>query len=101
MKNNQLNNPHKRQAKDNQFQAQIKRGFPAPPRHPTTMLMVSIETGVMRATICRYVAEQGKESRIQIARKGIYPISKHIAGYYTTNPDLFPAIVEFSNTDKL
>ena len=35
------------------------------------------------------------------ARKGICPISKHRAGFYTTNPDLFPAIVELSNTVTL
>ena len=91
---------HKGQGKSTHFQAQMKRVFAALYRQPKTMLMVSVETGILRANICRYVAEWGKENRICIVRKGICPISKHRAGFYTTNPDLFP-IVEPSNTVKL
>lgn len=105
MESNQLNSPkvflRKRQSKDKYFQVQTKRVFAALYRQPKTMLMVSIETGILRANICRYVAEWEKENRICIVRKGICPISKHRAGFYTTNPDLFPAIVELSNTVKL
>jgi hypothetical protein len=90
----------KGQGKDKHFQGQTQRVFTAFLRHPKTMLMVSIETSILRANICRYVAEWGKENRICIVRKGICPISKHRAGFYTTNPDLFP-IVEPSNTVKL
>ena len=104
MESNQLNSPkvfsHKEQGKSTHFQAQMKRVFAALYRQPKTMLMVSIETGILRANICRYVAEWGKENRICIVRKGICPISKHRAGFYTTNPELFP-IVEPSNTVKL
>ena len=104
MESNQLNSPkvfsHKGQGKSTHFQAQMKRVFAALYRQPKTMLMVSIETGILRANICRYVAEWGKENRICIARKGICPISKHRARFYTTNPDLFP-IVEHSNTVKI
>ena len=105
MESNQLNSPkvfsHKGQDKDNHFETQMKRVFEAFKRKPSTMLMVSIETGILRANICRYVAEWEKENRICIVRKGICPISKHRAGFYTTNPELFPAIVEPSNTVKL
>ena len=87
--------------KDTHFQTQMQRVFTALYRQPKTMLMVSIETGILRANICRYVAEWEKENRICIVRKGICPISKHRAGFYTTNPDLFTAIVEHSNTVKL
>lgn len=90
----------KGQGKDKHFQGQTQRVFTAFLRHPKTMLAVSIETGILRANICRYVAEWGKENRICIVRKGICPISKHRAGFYTTNPELFP-IVEPSNTVKL
>ena len=104
MESNQLNSPkvfsHKGQGKNTHFQTQMKRVFAALYRQPKTMLMVSIETGILRANICRYVAEWEKESRICIVRKGICPISKHRAGFYTTNPELFP-IVEPSNTVKL
>jgi len=105
MENNQLNSPkvflHKGQGKDKHFQAQMKRAFAAFYKQPKTMLMVSIETGILRANICRYVAEWEKRDRIRIVRKGICPISKHHAGYYTTNPKLFPEIVEHSNTVQL
>ena len=100
MENNQLNSPkvfsHKGQGKDKHFQGQTQRVFTAFLRHPKTMLAVSIETDILRANICRYVAKWRKENRICIVRKGICPISKHRAGLYTTNPDLFP-IVEPSN----
>lgn len=105
MESNQLNSPkvfsHKGQGKSTHFQAQMKRVFAALYRQPKTMLMVSIETGILRANICRYVAEWEKENLICIVRKGICPISKHRAGFYTTNPDLFKSIVESSNTVKL
>jgi hypothetical protein len=105
MENNQLNSPkvfsHKGQGESTHFQAQTKKVFAALYRQPKTMLMVSVETGVLRANICRYVAELEKQNCIKIVRKGICPISKHRAGFYTTNPELFPAIVEPSNTVKL
>lgn len=88
-------------SKDKHFQAQIKRVFSALYKQPKTMLMLSVETGILRANLCRYVAEWEKENRICIVRKGICSISKHRAGFYTTNPELFPAIVEPSNTVKL
>ena len=104
MENNQLNSLKsfgKERGKIKHFEAQMKRVFAALYKQPKTMLMVSIETGILRANICRYVAEWGKENRICIVRKGICPISKHRAGFYTTNPELLPAIVEPSNTVKL
>ena len=54
-------------SKGNQFQAQMQRVFAALYRQPKTMLMVSIETGILRANLCRYVAEWEKENRICIA----------------------------------
>ncbi len=87
-------------SKDNSFPAQMERAFTALYRQPKTMLMVSIETGILRANINRYVAEWQKKNCIRIVQKSICPISKHRAGFYTTNPELFP-IVEPSNTVKL
>ena len=104
MENNQRTAPnflHKRQGKDKHFQAQMQRVFTAFLRHPKTMLMVSIETGILRANITRYVAKWRKESRIKTIRKGVCPISKSTGvQFLTTNPDLFP-IVKPSNTIKL
>lgn len=105
MESNQLNSPkvflHNGQGKCTHLQAQKERVFAALYRQPGTMLMVSVETGILRANICRYIAEWEKQSCISLIWKGICPISKHRAGFYTTNPELFPAIVEHSNTVKI
>lgn len=97
-----LNFLDKRRGKSTHFQAQMKRVFAALYRQPKTMLMVSIETGVMRSNITWFVREWRKQNSIKIVRKGICPISKRGGvQYLTTNPELFPAIVEPSNTVKL
>lgn len=95
MENNQFNSPSnfgELQAKDKHFYCQTTTVFNALFKQPKTMLMVSIETGILRANICRYIAEWRKENRICLAKKGFCPISKHRAGFYTTNPDLFPIV---------
>ena len=76
-------------AKDTQFQAQMTKVFRAFLERPKTMLEASTETNVLRANICRYVAEWRKENRIDEVKKGLCPISKHRAGFLTTNPSLF------------
>jgi hypothetical protein len=70
--------------KDKRFEAQQKRVFAAFSRKPSTMLMVAIETGILRANICRYVAEWRKEYRIFLLGVSLCKISKHRAGYYST-----------------
>ena len=103
MATNHQNSPvsfDKGQGKDKHFHTQMKRVFTALHNQPKTMLMVSSETGILRANICRYIGKWRKQNHIEIVNKGICPISKHRAGFYTTNPDLFPAIVEPSNTEK-
>lgn len=77
------------QAKDKHFQAQMKRVYLALFKEPKTMLMVADETGVLRANICRYIAKWRKSKCIDVVKVAICPISKHRAGFYTTNPDLF------------
>ena len=57
MGNNQMNSPkvfsHKGQGKSKHFQAQMQRIFAAFYKQPKTMLMVSIESSILRANICR------------------------------------------------
>ena len=84
----------KTQSEDNHFEAQLKRVFAAFLCKPSTMLMVSIETGILRANICRYVAELKKRNRIKIVKQDVCPISKHRAGYYKTS------MVELFNNKK-
>ena len=95
MENNLLNSPSNfngLQAKDNHFYCQTTTVFNALFKQPKTMLMVSVETGILRVNIYRYIAEWQKENRICIVKKGFCPITKHRAGFYTTNPDLFPIV---------
>jgi hypothetical protein len=92
MENNQSNSPnflHKRQAKDKHFAAQKKQVFAAFKRKPATMLMVSIETGIMRSNITWYVRKWKRQGCIHLLKQSICPISKRKAGYYTTNTHLF------------
>jgi hypothetical protein len=76
------------QGKDKRFEAQMKRVFAAFRHKPSTMLMVSVETGILRANICRYVAEWKRQGRIHEAYQGLCSVSKHRAVYYTTDPNL-------------
>ncbi len=59
---------------------------------PATMLQVAKLTDIERANICRYVARFRKQGSIAVVKKGYCPITQHMAGYYTTNPALFPPI---------
>jgi len=46
------------------LKAQMKTVFSAFYDQPKTMLMVSVETGILRANICRYVAKWRKTNTI-------------------------------------
>lgn len=85
---------HKEQGKSTVFQAQMKRVFASFKQQPKTMLTVSVETGILRANICRYIAIWRKAGLVKVLKYGICPISKHRAGFYTANQELFPLIVE-------
>lgn len=69
------------------FQIQTEITFRSFAQRPKTMLQVSIETGILRANICRYVASFEKVDKIARIRKGICPISKHPAVFYSTDPE--------------
>ena len=87
--NTPSNSLHKKQGKYKHFEVQMKRVFAAFKRKPSTMLMVSIETGILRANICRYVAKWQKSNSIHLLKQGLCKVSKHRAGYYNTDPNLF------------
>jgi hypothetical protein len=86
--NTPSNSLHKRQGKDKHFEGQEQQVFAAFKRKPSTMLMVSVETGILRANICRYVAEWQKQGCIHLLEQGLCKVSKHRAGYYTTDTNL-------------
>jgi len=49
---------------------------------PKTMLQVSVETGILRANHCRYLARWKKDGLVILDHFGLCPISKHRAGFY-------------------
>ena len=85
-----LNKSFAGQGQDKHFIAQMDKVFRAFKEKPSTMLMVSFKTGILRANICRYVAQWEKSGRIAEIKTDHCEISKFPAGYYTTNPALFP-----------
>ena len=75
-------------SKDNDYTGQMKRVYKSFSERPKTMLMVSVETGILRANICRYISEWEKENSIELIKFGICPISKHRAGFYCTRKEV-------------
>lgn len=68
------------------FQGQVKRAFKEFYRQPSTMLQVEHQTGIMRANLCRYVARWRRLGIIYLVEKAKCPISKMLAGFYSTDP---------------
>jgi hypothetical protein len=91
MPNTSLSPNDAEQNKDTHFLVQMKRVFASLSEQPKTMLMVEVETGIMRSNICWYVREWRKSNNVAIVKLGDCPISKHGGvQYLTTNPKLFP-----------
>ena len=90
MKNQNTTLSIKDNDKGKTFIAQKEIVYKAFYKKPSTMYEVSIQTGIIRANICRFVGDWKKSNAIQIVRKGICPISKRDeVQILTTNPDLF------------
>lgn len=75
--------------KGNEFRAQYQIVYQSFKERPKTMLDVSLETGILRANICRYVAEMEDKGLIQLLYKMEDEHTRFTAGYYTTDKDLF------------
>jgi len=66
------------------FQKQDEILYLAFSGRPKTMLQVSIQTGIYRSNICRWIAKMQRKSSIYLIKYGNCPISKYKAGFYTT-----------------
>lgn len=66
---------------------QTRKTFEAFKEEPKTMKQVSVETGIMRPNICRYTATWKEEKKIALVKEDLCPITKHKAGFYTTDPE--------------
>jgi len=49
---------------------------------PKSMLMVSIESGIFRANICRWISKMQRAGKIQLVKVGLCQVSKYKAGFY-------------------
>lgn len=78
------------------FHLQSKKVFTALYGQLRSILIGSIETGVLRTNIYRYIAKWEKQDCVQIALRGVCPVSKHHAGFNTTNPEFFLAVIQLS-----
>jgi hypothetical protein len=87
---NSLKNAFNGKHNKDKAKTQKNRVFKAFFEAPKTMKMVSVETGIDRANICRYVAKFRKSDNVAEVKKGLCIITKHRAGFLTTNPDQFP-----------
>jgi hypothetical protein len=76
--------------KDKKRLAQKKAVFSAFYKAPSTMKMVDVKTGVMRENICWYCRDFRNDKVLKAVKKGICPITKNRATFWTTNPDYFP-----------
>lgn len=72
-------------SKGKDFTGQMKRVYRSFSERPKTMLQVATETNILRANLCRYIAKWKKQNKIELVKFGICPITKHRAGFYTTN----------------
>lgn len=88
--NTSLNSLRITHSKDNNFITQLNKVYKVFFESPKTMKEADAKCGVMRESICRYVKNLRSENRIYLIDKRICKVTKHIAGVYTTNPDLIP-----------
>ena len=78
-------NSNKDSGKSTQIQKILKSLFEA----PKTMLMVSRDTGIERASICWAVYNLCNSGRIRFVKYGACAITKRKAGFYTSNPNYY------------
>ena len=75
--------------KDKKFRRQLQIVSESWATLPGTMLEIAHRNGIERANVCRYVAALRKSERIYFIGKGYCSISKHLAGFYTTDYNFF------------
>lgn len=77
LKNLQIN-----KAQDKQIRTQKEIVFNSIANEAKTMLMIFIDTGIVRANICRRIDELQDEGRVKLAYKTFCKATGHRAGYY-------------------
>ena len=82
-------NPQYHKGKDIDFRTQYQIVYQSFLERPKTMLDVFLQTGILRANVCRYVADMEDKGIIQLLYKKEDIHTRFKAGYYTTNKELF------------
>lgn len=90
MKTIQKTSPCQVQNEGKEFQSQADTIYHSFFEKPKTMKMVDVETGIDRANICREVSRLRDSGKIEVVKISLCKITRHRAGYLTTNPELFP-----------
>lgn len=70
------------QAQDKHFRAQKETIHNSIASEAKTMLMIFIDTGIVRANVCRRIAELQDEGRVKLAYKTFCKATGHRASYY-------------------
>lgn len=81
---------HPTKVQRDRWKNQEKIVFAAFFQEPKTMYMVEKQTGIMRPSICRFVATWKRKDSIRIVRTAKDPYTKCKAQFLTTNPAHFP-----------
>ena len=63
---------------------------------PKTMKMVDVDIGIERAYICWAVKKLREQGRLQVFETKLCEITKHSAGYLTTDSELFKKSNQYS-----
>jgi RNA:NAD 2'-phosphotransferase (TPT1/KptA family) len=71
-----------RGTQEQQFKKWFERGI-------FTMKQVSVKTDIDRSHVCYFIGKLKKTNSVYLVRKGVCPITKDIAGFYTTNYNLY------------
>ena len=83
--------------KGNEFRTQYQIAYQFFKKRSKTMLGVSLETGILRANICRYVADMEDKGLIQFLYKAEDEHTMFTAGYYTADKELFNQVKNLSS----
>jgi hypothetical protein len=69
-------------AQDKQFRTQKEVIYNSIKDQAKTMLMIFIDTGIVRANVCRRIAELQEENRVKLVYKTFCKATGRRAGYY-------------------
>ena len=77
--------------KGTKFNRQYQTVFDSFSEFPKTMMMVSVETNIMRSNITRYISVMKRQGTIKLVKKDVCPITRMSnVGFYMTVANVQP-----------